>query len=249
MKEAFTYMFKDNKFMQKALTYLGMVFVANIAIMFSKMFAPGCQNCTPEPKYYLCAILGALLMIIPQGYVVSCIKSFIDQKENIVIPFLNLKKNFVDGFKYCLSILILSLVFGLSMGVMTLVIAIIASITGLKFLIVILGLVFFVLLILLMFYTVAFIWIFANKCWVTSFLKWKKAVELVSKNKKSYWMAFGFLLAIGIVTGLISALLPAANVVSVIVSAFIMALITSYTMFAWTYIAAKSIKPECIELL
>lgn len=249
MKEAFTYMFKDNKYPQKALTYFCCVFLAQLAVMYAKIFAPNCVNCPAAPEYSLWSFIGSILMILPIGYGITCIKSLIEQKENFIIPFFNFKNSLITGLKYIVAIILTGFALGLGFGIIGGVIGIIAGLLNLKALLIILFIVLIAFFLCFLFYIVALMWIFACKGWITSFFRWGKAIQLVSKDAKNYWIAFGFTLLLSIVTGTIVNLIPVKSLLVAIIAAVISSALASYTVFVWSYICAKAIKAECVELL
>lgn len=249
MKEAFSYMFKDNKYPQKALTYFGLIFLANFAVMYAKLFAPACPNCQASPEYPLWTFIGFILMILPMGYGITCVKSLIEQKENFIIPFFNFKNSLITGLKYTLAIIFTGLAIGLGFSILGGILGVIAGMFQLKallFVFIIAAIAFFLCFI---FYISALLWIFACKGWLTSFFRWGKAFQLLSKNPKNYWKAFGLVLLVSIVSGTIANLIPVSNLLTAIIAAVISSALASYTIFVWSYLNAKAIKAECIELL
>ncbi len=246
MKEAFSYMFRDNKYPQKALTYFALVFFANLATTYANLFAPNCQHCPAAPEYKLWSLIGKLLMILPTGYMVNCTKSLIDQKENFILPFFNFRTSLKTGLKYLVALFfltsILALVFvGLLMGSIVL-----SALNGKFSNIYLVGVI--IISLCLIFYFPALFWIFSYKGWFTSLLRWKKAVLFVSKGFKNYCKAWGFRLLLLGISGIIL-IIPVNNLLTVITVAIISSAFGSYALFVDNYLVAKSIKPECVELL
>ena len=81
MKEAFTYMFKDGKYLEKAFAYAGFVFLADFLANFS-------QYIKGSNLGFLMLILGYIVLFIPSGYGISCVKALMAQKENFVLPYI-----------------------------------------------------------------------------------------------------------------------------------------------------------------
>ena len=92
MKEAFTYMFKDNKFWAKGLSYLFLIFTANLLLNYAQTLLPPCPRCTVALpwQYWVCFISGTLINLIAVGYIFSCIKALVEQEENPILPLINI---------------------------------------------------------------------------------------------------------------------------------------------------------------
>ncbi len=238
MKEAFDYMFNDNKFNQKALTYFVLAFFGTI---FSNLAALNEKSLIMP----MLTLVGLIIMLIPVGYVVSCIKALIEQKENFVLPIFNFKNNFILGFKFAIATLILSLTFGLAIAILALVISFVASILKAKILVVIGALVLLIPILILAYYTLALNWIFATTEAFTSFLQFKKAAELIKKNTshylKSFWTFFGVNFAVAIITGIVLTLFG-RNFIGMVIATLIAAALSTYVAFVNALITAKSVE-------
>ena len=107
MKAAFQYMFNDNKFWQKA----GIYFIFAILTTFFKQFfalQKAGKIFLSLPAHIVIGIFSILASLIVIGYQIKNIKAIVEQNsDNIVIPFLSLKKDLFTGFKYSCAYLLL----------------------------------------------------------------------------------------------------------------------------------------------
>jgi hypothetical protein len=246
MKEAFNFMFKDNMLAKKALTYACAAFIANIISNIANTMAPA-PNALPSLQYVVLFILGALFMLIPSGYGVSCIKAFVEQKENIVLPFLNVKNNFLLGFKLAVAVILMSLVFGLGITLLAIILAVIFSFLKMVNIgAIIIGLIAIVIFLVVSYYSLAFCRIFATTEKFSSFLQFKLGTQMIKTNFKHYTLSALLFCAIAIVTGIIGGLLYATigafGIVGLVVATLIVSLISGYTVYLFSYITAKSVK-------
>ena len=256
MREAFSYMFKDNKYKNKALTYFVFAMIANFCSIYANTFAPSCsgvgchveQTISPEAARWL--FLGVIISLIPLGYHFSCIKALIEQKENFVLPNFNLIKNFVQGLKYFFNIILAVIVYGLGFAIVAILLAIIASLTGLK----VLSLMLLAIISILLFagfsiLSLAFFWIFANTGWLTTLFRVQRAYNLVKTNRSTYWLALGLMILLGIVVGLVSIVAPilgaftGSSIAASLIAAFLISILAAYTTFVSAFIIAKAVKP------
>ena len=115
MREAFTYMFKDNCFHKKAFIYFILSFVAMSLIAIADMSSctGGCpinqaKLIAPTIKFdILCyRAIGLILHTLTLGYFITCLEAVLKQRENILLPFFNLKLCFTKGLKLFLSIIL-----------------------------------------------------------------------------------------------------------------------------------------------
>lgn len=159
MIKAFTYMFKDNRFIQKSSIYFLFLLIGTFCTNYANILL----KAGGKPVLHLVYLAGIILLLVPYGYVVSCIKALTEQKENFILPMFNVKTNFVIGLKYIIAILLLSLIFGFITVAAAFMIGLICGILKAKVLaIVLLSLVITSAVLLLIFYTLALNWIFAN---------------------------------------------------------------------------------------
>lgn len=248
MKEAFNFMFKDNMYAKKALVYVGAAFIANLLSNIANTMAPKC-HCMPSIQYIILFLLATIFMLIPSGYGVSCIKAFVEQKENIVLPFLNIKHNFVLGFKLAVAIIIMSLIFGLGITVLAIVLAIIFSALNMaKIGAFIVGLITLLVFIVVSYYSLAFCRIFATTEKFTSFLQFKLGTQLIKSNFKHYTLSallFGVIVVIvGLVGSIIYVTVGIFGIVGLAVATLLVSLISGYTVYLFSYITAKSVQEQ-----
>lgn len=246
MKEVFTYMFKDNKFIQKAAIY----YVFLLTGTFCTNYANILLKAGGKPVLYLVYLAGILLLLVPYGYVVSCVKALIEQKENYILPMFNIKNSFVISIKYILALSVLCLVFALIMAIVVFIIALIGSILNAKLLaIVLLNSVIISAILLLIFYSLALNWIFANTRAITSFLQVRKAHSLIKQDYPRYWKSLGLFLVVGLLSGATSLSITKTasdmNLFAVICVSLITSLIATYMAFVMSMVNAKSIGQVC----
>ena len=99
MIKAFTYMFKDNRFIQKSSIYFLFLLIGTFCTNYANILL----KAGGKPVLHLVYLAGIILLLVPYGYVVSCIKALTEQKENFILPMFNVKTK-------VLAIVLLSLV-------------------------------------------------------------------------------------------------------------------------------------------
>lgn len=250
MLEAFTYMFKDNMLKKKAIMYFIFALLGNLFTQISLIFAPPARGVAAPPQYYILSILSAVVMMIPTGYLISCIKAIMEQNENPVLPFLNVKNNFVLGFKFFISITLLSLAFGVIFIILSILAAILFPVATKAMFYTFLTILFIIPFLIIIFYSPAFCCILAKKEWFTTFFRFVRVTKLVGLNIANYLKRFGLMvllvLASGILSSIINILCP-SNYLGATLMALVISAISSYTVFVFAHLTAKSIKAECIE--
>ena len=255
MKEAFTYMFKDNKFWIKGLSYLCLFFTANLFLNYAQTLLPQCPKCAVSVpcQYWVCFLIGTVINFVALGYIFSCIKALIEQKENPSLPFVNVLKDLYKGFKYAISFLLLILPLMLLTVLITYAIAAITSCSFAGF--IISKIIYTAIFIFLVSLFIGFNWMFANKESFLNFFQFKKVFELIGANKKRY---IGHLLLILVVfiinmileTGFIvsSALLRLSTICGLVYSGIFAAITGTYAAFVICKLTADSIKPKTEEI-
>ncbi|DAB20935.1 TPA: hypothetical protein CPT94_08860 [Candidatus Gastranaerophilales bacterium HUM_22] len=245
MIKAFTYMFKDNRFIQKSSIYFLFLLIGTFCTNYANILL----KAGGKPVLHLVYLAGIILLLVPYGYVVSCIKALTEQKENFILPMFNVKTNFVIGLKYIIAILLLSLIFGFITVAAAFMIGLICGILKAKVLaIVLLSLVITSAVLLLIFYTLALNWIFANTQAITSFLQFKRAHALISQDYPRYWKGVGLAFGLNFVLGILLIFvlgLAGKNIVSIFFATLMSTFLTSYIVFVNAMINAKSISPDC----
>ena len=251
MKEAFTYMFKDNKFWVKGLWYFGFVFIANLMINYAQTLVPPCLRCAPPmPWYYwVCALVGPLLSLIPLGYLYTCVKALIEQNDNYVLPNFNLWKNFLKGLKYAVALLMLTIP-------LLLISMIAVTISFARVYTLFLLIIPFALILCFAYFYIGFNWMFANKDSFITFYRFKKLFKLIGTNKKHYFMSFLVIAVVGLLNmllemacGATAAIFISGTVPGLIATGVSSAIIGTYTAFVICYLTAKSISSDLVETI
>jgi hypothetical protein len=238
-------------FKKKAAIYCFFAFVANVFTQIGYLYAPQNKNTPAEPIYYILSLLGFIASFIPTGYLMSCIKAVREQETNIVLPFLNIKSNFILGFKCMIGIIFMSLVFGFTYVIFLIIPAIIFALIGSKVLFAIFVVLMSLILILLIsIYSPALSCIFAEKEWITSFFRYIRATKLIAQYKGNYFKYAGIFVLLIILLTVLNAVIQTLlyfGIFGAVLAALIISLIGSYTVFVFVYLAAKSVVVRPIE--
>ncbi len=223
MKEAFYYMFKDNKILEKYITIILSILIPVFATIIIKI----------KVVQLIIILLLIPLCIILSGYWISCVKAIVNQKQNIILPYINIKNNIVTGFKWRIAELILGLVL---LGLVLFGIGITYIIPILNYVLVP---IYAVISIAVFILTIAFTWIFANTDDICSYIRIAKAIEYISRNKQSYFIAVILYLTINLLTNIAIKLISHNFLFLLLV-----VLVIPYFIYTTAYITAKSIKTE-----
>lgn len=241
MREAFSYMFKDNLFKRKWVIYFVFSFFSAFCINLSNVPFLGISK---DVAFFL-QLLGMVFFFIPAGYMISSVKTIILQKENIVLPMFNYKKNFFTGFKYCVSnMLLIFVVLTVNLILSFIVAGLIAAVLKVKA-IVIAGIAAVMILsvLFLAYYFLAFVRIFIETEAWTSFLKLKKAKELIKKSSM-YNRCFGLFMLVNVLMGIISVIVLTIfgkTLILFILASVIIGAISAYAAFINMFIMAKAV--------
>lgn len=249
MKEAFTYMFKDPRYNEKASVYFIICF-----IVLALMASPEISNInsialsqgpkyTPvtNPIFALLPFVGSLVNIILLGYYYTCIQAITKQEQNYVLPFMKFGSSFIRGFKLILATILI-----------TIVLCLMCFILGLAGHV---GVIIFCVFITLLFFILgnAFMWLFANEGKISTFFAWKKATKLVLANGNTYFKNLLVLFLLTLLGAFVSTLFMflfnflVNNVyIAWILTSIEGAIIASYLAFVGMYLIAKSIKRETV---
>ena len=248
MKEAFIYMFKDNCFWKKAITYFFVSFIACLFISYSQINT--CSGMCPvaskptvisvnsiSPIIY--QLIGIFINMIVAGYFLSSIKAITSQTSNIVLPFFSFRNNFVKGFKFNLSVFTTIILYSFTFGLLY---SFYSTATFAK-----IG--FIILLIFYIFTGVAFVWLFAQEEKFITFFNFKKVIIKIKediKNYIKYVLIIAGILLISIAVTFVIELLISNFVKDIIIAMVITTLITTvfatYINFVNMHLIAKSIK-------
>ena len=241
MREALTYMFKDNKFSQKGLCFFLVYFVSILG-----MTLQGQQE--PSILYLvwalLVSILGFVAAICVYGYFMSAIKALKSQNENYILPMFNLNKSFILGLKFTVASLALCcilFVLGMFGGIFS-------QMLNNNLVNALLFLVFVLFLVVYGYKILAFANIFAESESFTSLLQIKKAGELIKQNPENYkryfWQSvlFGLLATVAILFIIITFSFIKLGIISSLISVTLTAIIGTYCSFVNMYLFAKAVK-------
>lgn len=237
MINAFTYMFNDNKFFQKALFY----FIFSFATQFSLESAKVLYARNIFTTAILLYVVGIIFSIIVNGYFISCVKALISQNKNYVLPLFNIKM-LLPGVKYTLAfflaVLCLSFVFLLVFILSIFIGKILSSLI----------IIIFVLLLAAYFNALAFI--FANTEAFTSFLQFEKATNLIKNNMGKYCKGLIIMIIVFVITEVINYILSAVfKNTGMFIKILIPTIFTTYTIFIISFVIAKSISSEYADEL
>lgn len=254
MKEAFTYMFKDNKFWAKGLSYLFLIFTANLLLNYAQTILPPCPGCAVSIpwQYWIFFIFGSVINFAGIGYFFSCVKALIEQKENPVLPFVNILKDLYKGFKYSVALLLLIVPAALLMGVFILIFAKITS--GSMIGLILSKTAFWVIFLFVGVLLIAFNWLFANKESFINFFRFKKVFELIGADKKKYIIHLLMILLVCFINIILetifnvsSGLLKLGTINGLILSGILSAITGTYAALIICKLTANSIAPEMKE--
>ncbi len=252
MKQAFYYMFKDLEFLKK--TYICYIF-----ILISTLISNYSNLLQPNPitgsnwLYVLLSFLTAIVMFVPQGYMLSLIKSIAMNDNTDCLPDMNLKSNFIQGLK-------ISVAFGLLYFLIITLLSIILTIsivagmtTGIKtYFYVTIAVILFVMFILYCYFPV-FTWMFAFKDNFLTYFRYILATKIFSTDIKCYLLYFivisVFLIPCLMLLGFLSNPVYLKNPLLFAVITIIDSLVMYYMMLTISYLIAKSVKTVAFELL
>lgn len=252
MKQAFYYMFKDLEFLKKTYICYIFILISTLVSNYSNLLQPN-PITGSNWLYVLLSFLTAIIMFVPQGYMLSLIKSVAMNDNTEFLPDMNLKSNFIQGLKisvafgllYFLIITLLSIV---------LTISIVAGMTtGIKaYFFITIFLILFVLFILYCYFPV-FTWMFAFKDNFLTYFRYILATKIFCINFRCYVLYFIVISAILIpclmLLGFLSNPVYLKNPLLFALITIIDSIIMYYMMLTLSYLIAKSVKTEAFELL
>ena len=249
MREAFTYMFKDPGYNDKAIMYFVICFIALALLASPEISNLNTAGMSQSPKvtpisnpiFAILPLLGVLFNWIITGYYLTCVQAITKQNQNYVLPFINIGGSFIKGFKFTIATILITLVLTLLGFIFAFVGPIGISLYSIS------------LLVLLFIFGNAFMWLFANEGKLSTFFAWKKVSKLVSGNCKNYFKNLFILILITIAGALVSTIfmflfnfLVSNMYVAWILTSLEGAIVASYTAFVSMYLIAKSIKVESV---
>lgn len=255
MREAFTYMFKDTMFAKKAFAYCFICFVTLLAagapdaLKTTIVAQTPTIDSVPNPFLNLFLLIAILLYAILGGYYFSGIKAISEQKNNIVLPFINPWKNFTKGTKFGIAYLLPNIIIA---GIVYFLIQ--TYITQFNIIVIptiILAIAFCSFYFI---YSNIFYLLFANEGKFLTYFRWKKACEtLKNANKKVYFKNLFLVVFVNILGGLLSSsfnhifnYLITNNHVTWVISSIEGAIIEGFTAFVTMYLVGKAIEPKSV---
>lgn len=238
MKEAFIYMLKDTKISQKAAIFLVFLFIASVCSGLGSHFGKTASfQSTMVITGLILSFFSFVVGFINAGYSISCKRAVVEQKENIVLPFVNIGKNFITGFKFCISIMLLIIAL-VALGILFILIGnVISPIITLLY--------YISFIVLLVCFTMAFTYIFVvTDSWL-SFFKFKDAVKIMSKWQ--YWKSVLVILGLSILNSIIAYCTDrflSNSISNIFAGSAIMCLIGVYFVYVFAYIVANCAAEE-----
>lgn len=253
MREAFTYMFKDTMFGKKAFTYWFICFLTLLLAGALEVFKTPVATQTPtvnsvsNPFLIVLPLASILLYAILGGYYFAGVKAIFEQKNNIVLPFINPWKNFVKGVKFGIAQSLPIIIITTIIYIFTHPIVNVLTIYILAFNLICICTFYFI-------YSNAFYLLFANEDKIFTYFRWKKVCEMLKNtNKKIYFRNLFLVLLVDILGGLLSSLftyifnfLVKNTYAAWIVTSAEGALIAGCTAFVTMYLVAKSFQTETV---
>lgn len=245
MREAFTYMFKDNKFYQKYFTYLGLAFAAYFLINYAYLFtAEGAQTYTNQISFiptnpfksWGLLILGLTFKILTAGYFLNTIAAISKQNDNYILPFFNTTNCLTKGLKLLGALLFIIFCFTILLFLSA----------GFKPLTLTLILIFSII------FCASFLWIIANENKYLVLLHIEDAVNYIKKASKNYFKYLFVFISAFVVSTSLSLLAELfvskfnAPILEIIAISIIYAIIDAYFIYVYSFLIAKSIKPESV---
>lgn len=246
MKKAFNYMFSDNHFFKKIITFFMYVF---LLIYCSNFSLTGC-NGTISLNFFNAIILMLICLLgysIFEGYKIAIIKSInIEKDKPIILPVFNIKKNFVLGIKYLISFLIFSIPIFCIIGAFGFIVGFVSMLNMPVFLTntscILLFLSIFAYIIYLICFLPANIIIFTKTSSIWSFYKFEEIFKLIKLNKREYIKSSLMFFILGIVIEecyRVSLILNNQSIVLFTIITILMASIITYLAFVTCYVIAK----------
>lgn len=253
MKESFTYLFKDNKWLIKFLTVFLFITIATYGGHFYSILSKNSEFVLPF-KYWIPMTLGcAISYIITAGYKIICVKAFQVAKTNRIAPFVRLKIDFIVGFKYlcasglfhiCCSIIIAIFCFmtGLSMALPGERVLMMNVCSTLMLLSIVIYVVYWALT------ELGYVYMYAENPCFLNFFKIKQLTSCIFKHKKQYFSAVGYNIIINIFIFfsflLINCLFlyKASSIKALVINTLLMSIIGTYKLFITNMLIAKSLE-------
>lgn len=238
MKDAFCYMFRDNKIKEKMALYFCIAFISNVCSNIAQLFTKDI-NGAPDAKIIALIAAGLLVGLVTTGYSIACNRAIIEQRENVVLPFINFWRNMFTGFKFGVSIMLMIAVFTLMMIPFAFLSAVFSP------LIINLYIVAFVIFVACV--GTALTYIFAvTDSWI-SFLKFKTAFKMIANSKWQYWSRVLLIVVIGILNSVVVSLISSIagnTIIGTVCGTALTCVLGSYLVYVFAHFVANSVNPE-----
>lgn len=264
MKKAFYYMFKDTETFKKTFILLLFIFASTLVINFSNIlheFIPILSMHWQDSMFdsiwhwvfVILTFISIMLMFIPNGYALSLIKSLSNQEGNHVLPEIDIKQNFLKGLKVAVGFGLIYILFVVVASLFLTASVIIAMAFANRILFSITVAMIAVTLCIFLFYFPIFNFMFAYKSNLLTFFRYMMATKIFMLDKKLYIKGVSifagiFFLTI-IFTNLLSVVPVLRNPFLFITSTILISLWTYYFMLVESFIIAKSIKLQALEII
>lgn len=251
MRESFTYLFKDNKWLIKFLTVFIFIGIFTYGSHFYLVQNRNSEFVLPFRFWFPMAIGCLASYIILFGYKIINVKAFQVTNTNKIIPFMKLATDFKTGFKYACALAMfhfcwyfLLAVFGLMVGF--------SFVTQNKFLITFSGSLMLLTFVSYITYWLisefGYIYMFAKNPSFLTFFKIKELFSGIWNHKKQYFIALGLNILLSIsVFGLyilINYLLICKlnAIAALLINTIIMAVAGTYKFFVSNMLISKSLE-------
>lgn len=246
MKKAFNYMFFDNLFFKKVITFLAYVF---LLVYCSNFSLTGCKG-TILVNFFNAIILMLILLLgysIVEGYKIAIIKSInVEQNYYAILPIFNIKKDLKIGIKYLISFLIFSTPIFCIIGAFGFIVGFAPMLNMPNFLsntsCILLFLSIFAYTLYLICFLPACIVIFTKTNSIWSFYKFEEIFKLISLNKKEYIKSALIFFILSIVIEecyKLSLNLNNQSIMLFTIMLFLMSVIITYLSFVVCYMVAR----------
>ena len=257
MRESFTYLFKDNKW----LKIFSIIFIFITAITYNNNFyiLHNKNNEFVMPLWFLIPLaIGCLIFyLIITGYKITTIKSFQDQTSNYILPLLNLKSNLKIGFKYICAYYLFSTCCLLIIAIFGLIYGLASTLTDNSCIRFIMAVPLYISLILYVAYMIvsefAYIYMFAKSPSYMNFFKFAMLFKYIRKNIKTYFIAFCYYLVLCFILAIITKYVNSLSLFSIglggklLLSSVIISIFETYKFFVTNMLVVKSIEHNIIE--
>ncbi|MBR2429857.1 DUF4013 domain-containing protein [bacterium] len=212
MREAFTYMFKDNCFYKKAFVYFILSFIPMtiLAIADMNFNSNSCQiglapvALSSVKMEALCYdLLAIFFYVLSAGYFITSLEAVIIQKTNIILPFFNFEYCLKKGFRFALSIALTLLVWGLPLLFLAKCSSIFFKGASILFgILLVLVINFLVVVFIFVLYGVFYnylMYLYAKDGKFTTFISLRQALKFIIEPPKTYFKYWSVLILLNLI--------------------------------------------------